>query len=190
MNWAALAARSLVRGYNLCWMRTCTALRRGKGTAFIEWGGESSFCEKVCIFIEWTPTHTHLSSWTLGAWAGLLSRSPPLRSSGRRLSSRGRARVASRASPLTLALPAGPHTFLRTSGSCRGAVAVAPAWQAWENLSAGQSHALTKIWICSCCWGRVGITWLIAFARFWVSGIARLWSPRHHRRGRREYRSV
>ncbi len=83
-----------------------------RGAAFIEWGGESSFCEKVCIFIEWTPnTHTfeQLNFRRLGA--GLLSRSPPFfRSSGRRFSSRWRARVASRAPPLTLALPTGtPH---------------------------------------------------------------------------------
>ncbi len=67
-----------------------------RGAAFIEWGGESSFCENVCIFIEWTPntqTFEQLNFWRLGA--GLLSRSPPLlRSSGRRFSSRGRARVA------------------------------------------------------------------------------------------------
>ncbi len=56
-----------------------------------------------------TQTFEQLNFWRLGA--GLLSHSPPLlRSSGRQFSSRGRARVASRAPPLTLALPTGtPH---------------------------------------------------------------------------------
>ncbi len=114
MNWRSGFSCSVIG----CAAITCVgcgpALHWGgaRGTAFIEWGGESSFCEKVCIFIEWTlNTHTfeQLNFGRLGA--GLLSRSPPsLRSSGRRLSSRGRARVASRASPLTLALSAGaPH---------------------------------------------------------------------------------
>ncbi len=52
-----------------------------RGAAFIEWGGESSFCENVCIFIEWTP-NTHI--WAtellaLGSWAVLaLSSCPPI----------------------------------------------------------------------------------------------------------------
>ncbi len=86
---------------------------RARGAAFIEWGGESSFCENVCSFIEWTPntqTFEQLNFWRLGA--GPLSRSPPLlRSSGRRFSRRGWARVTSRAPPLTLALPTGTPRF-------------------------------------------------------------------------------
>ncbi len=59
---------------------SCALLWGGaSGAIFIEWGGKSSLCENVCIFIEWTPntqTFEHMNFWRLGA--GPLSHSPPL----------------------------------------------------------------------------------------------------------------
>ncbi len=119
------------------------------------------------------PTHTHLSNWTFGAWelgcsrALLLSsdrQEDGLAAGGGRESRRGLLRW-----PWRFLL--GPHTLLRTSGSCRGAVAVPPAGAGlgislrWEEPGADEDLDLAV-----CCWkARLGITWLMAFARFWAS---------------------
>ncbi len=175
MNWRSGFSCSVVG----CAAITCVgcgpALHWGgaRGTAFIEWGGESSFCEKVCILLNGHSTHTHLGSWTLGAWAPGCSRAllPPsdrqedgLAAGGGRESRRGLLRWPWRFLPE-------PHTFLRTSGSCRGAVAVAPAWAGLgKSLRWAEPCADEDLDLAVCCWGaRLGITWLIAFARFWVS---------------------
>ncbi len=117
--------------------------------------------------------HTHLSNWTFGAWelgcsrALLLSsdrQEDGLAAGGGRESRRGLLRWPWRFLP-------GPHTLLRTSGSCRGAVAVPPAGAGlgislrWEEPGADEDLDLAV-----CCWkARLGITWLMAFARFWAS---------------------
>ncbi len=131
MNWRSGFSGSVVG----CAAITCVgcgpALLWGgaRGAAFIEWGGESSFVRKYAFLLNEHPTHTHLSSWTFGAWELGCSRAlllpsdrqeDGLAAGGGRESRRGLLRWPWRFLPE-------PHTFLRTSGSCRGAVAVAPA---------------------------------------------------------------
>ncbi len=140
MNWRSGFSCSVVG----CAAITCVgcgpALHWGgaRGTAFIEWGGESSFLWESMHFYWMDTQHTpHLGSWTLGAWAPGCSRAllPPsdrqedgLAAGGGRESRRGLLRWPWRFLPE-------PHTFLRTSGSCRGAVAVAPAWAGLGKIS-------------------------------------------------------
>ncbi len=139
---------------------SCALLWGGaSGAVFTEWGGNSSLCENVCIFIEWTPNTKIFECLNfetcellvLGSWAtlALSSRSPPLfRPSGRWLSSRWRARVMSRAPPLAMAFPTRDPTY------SSGHLALGEEqWQsppqplAWGYPSIGKSQVPTRIWI-------------------------------------------
>ncbi len=159
-------------GYNLCGMQTCTEAGQGEPHLLIE-EEKALFVRMYAFLLNEHPTHTHLSNWTFGAWelgcsrALLLSsdrQEDSLAAGGGRESRRGLLRWPWRFLP-------GPHTFLRTSGSCRGAVAVPPAGAGlgislrWEEPGADEDLDLAV-----CCWkARLGITWLMAFARFWAS---------------------
>ncbi len=156
---------------------SCALLWGGaSGTVFTEWGGNSSLCENVCIFIEWTPNTKIFelwNMWTFGVWelgrsrALLLSsdrQDDGLAAGGGRESCRGLLCWPWRFLP-------GPHTFLRTSGSWRGAVAVPTAAAGlglslhWEEPGANEDLDLVI-----CCWKvRLCMTWLMALVRFWAS---------------------
>ncbi len=123
-----------------------------RGAAFIEWGGESSFCENVCSFIEWTP---NTNIWAtellaLGSWAALALSSDRqedgLAGGGERESRRGLLRWHWSFLP-------GLHAFLRTSGSCRGAVAVPTAGAGLGiSLRWAEPGADEDLDLAVCCW--------------------------------------
>ncbi len=100
--------------------------------------------------------------WAFGAWE--LGRSGPL-------SSQRRARVTSRAPPVAMALPTGTPCFppdiwllARSSSIPTAAIGLGLSLH-WEEPGADEDLDLVV-----CCWkARLGMTWLMALARFWAS---------------------
>ncbi len=139
-----------MRGYSQCGRQLYTALRQGKWRR-IYWVRRKELFMWECMHFYWMNTQNP-NIWThellaLGSWAALaLFSSLLLRWPWRFLP--------------------GPHAFLRTSGSWRGAVAVITAAPGlgsslrWEEPGADEDLDLIV-----CCWK----AWLMALPRFWAS---------------------